>query len=170
MEDHYEIPEKFEHFLYIGQLLQAEGIRIAIEAHRQAMPYNMGSLYWQLNDCWPVASWSITDYSRQPKGAWSGVRQAYTDDVLPRKDSIRPKYLPLKKPEITWRWKNDHTLVLKSKAFAKYVYLHADDVLPEFSDNYFDLQPGIEKIILLKKPYKGLADTLKVMSLYDVMQ
>ena len=50
MEDHYQIPENFAHFLYVGQLLQAEGIRTAIEAHRQAMPYNMGSLYWQLND------------------------------------------------------------------------------------------------------------------------
>jgi beta-mannosidase len=77
MEDYYQVPEKFEHFLYIGQLLQAEGIRTAIEAHRQAMPYNMGSLYWQLNDCWPVASWSGMDYYQRWKAMHYFVKNAF---------------------------------------------------------------------------------------------
>ena len=42
----------------------------------------MGTLLWQLNDCWPVTSWSITDYSRQPKAAWYAVREAYRDDYF----------------------------------------------------------------------------------------
>jgi beta-mannosidase len=46
----------------LSQVLQATIIQFAAEAHRRKMPYNAGSLYWQLDDCWPVASWSGIDY------------------------------------------------------------------------------------------------------------
>ncbi|WP_343657646.1 glycoside hydrolase family 2 protein [Chryseobacterium sp.] len=59
----YKIPTDFVQYNYVSQLLQARGMQIAIEAHRRAKPYNMGTLYWQLNDCWPVVSWSSIDYS-----------------------------------------------------------------------------------------------------------
>ena len=52
----------FEKFLYMGQVLQGDAIKIAVEAHRRNMPFCQGSLYWQHNDCWPVASWSSRDY------------------------------------------------------------------------------------------------------------
>ncbi|MBO9693416.1 glycoside hydrolase family 2 protein [Chryseobacterium sp.] len=58
----YKIPTGFVQYNYVSQLLQARGMQIAIEAHRRAKPYNMGTLYWQLNDCWPVVSWSSIDY------------------------------------------------------------------------------------------------------------
>lgn len=58
----YKIPTDFIQYNYVSQLLQARGMQIAIEAHRRAKPYNMGTLYWQLNDCWPVVSWSSIDY------------------------------------------------------------------------------------------------------------
>lgn len=62
MEREYQIPTKFEDYIYVSQLLQAEGMKTAIEAHRRAKPYCMGTLFWQLNDCWPVTSWSSVDY------------------------------------------------------------------------------------------------------------
>ena len=62
MERDYKIPSKFEDYIYVSQLLQAEGMKTAIEAHRRAKPYCMGTLFWQLNDCWPVTSWSSVDY------------------------------------------------------------------------------------------------------------
>lgn len=62
MDDWYREPKNFESYVYVSQLVQAEGVKIAIEAHRRAMPYTMGSLYWQINDCWPVASWSSIDW------------------------------------------------------------------------------------------------------------
>ena len=62
MERDFVVPAKFEDYIYVSQLLQADGMKTAIEAHRRAKPYNMGSLYWQFNDCWPVTSWSSLDY------------------------------------------------------------------------------------------------------------
>lgn len=60
-------PGSFEHFCYLSQVLQADGLRVAFEAHRRNMPMCMGSLYWQLNDCWPAVSWSGIDYYGQWK-------------------------------------------------------------------------------------------------------
>ena len=66
----YPEPKDFESFLYVSQVLQAEGIKIGAEHLRRISPHNMGSLYWQLNDCWPVASWSSIDY----KGRWKALQ------------------------------------------------------------------------------------------------
>jgi beta-mannosidase len=63
----YNQPKDFESFLYVNQVLQAEGVKFGLEGHRRAMPFCMGSLYWQINDCWPVASWSSTDYYQKWK-------------------------------------------------------------------------------------------------------
>jgi beta-mannosidase len=72
----YKKPKDFESFLYVNHVLQAEGIKFALEGHRRAMPYNMGSLYWQINDCWPVASWSSTDYYQRWKALQYYVKKA----------------------------------------------------------------------------------------------
>jgi beta-mannosidase len=67
----YNKPEDFESFLYVNYVLQAEGIKFGLEGHRRAAPYCMGSLYWQINDVWPVASWSSTDYFQKWKALFS---------------------------------------------------------------------------------------------------
>lgn len=82
MEADYKIPADFEQFLYTGQLLQAEGIKMAMESHRLAMPYCMGSLYWQINDCWPVASWSSMDYYRRWKAVQYFSREAFKNSII----------------------------------------------------------------------------------------
>ena len=79
---YYNTPKDFDNFLYVGQLLQAEGIKYAIEAHRTARPWCMGTLYWQLNDCWPVASWSSTDYYGKWKALHYFVKKAYSPLLL----------------------------------------------------------------------------------------
>jgi beta-mannosidase len=79
---YYKTPKDFETFLYVGQVLQGYGIKQAIEAHRRAMPYNMGSLYWQINDCWPVASWSSTDYYKRWKAMHYEAMKAYKEIIV----------------------------------------------------------------------------------------
>ncbi len=73
----YKPPKNFEMFLYVGQLLQARGVGMGMEAHRRNMPYCMGSLYWQMNDCWPVASWSSIDYYGKWKALHYKAKQSF---------------------------------------------------------------------------------------------
>jgi beta-mannosidase len=70
MLKYYSEPKDFASFLYASQVLQAEGIKTGAEHLRRNRPRNMGSIYWQLNDCWPVASWSSIDYY----GRWKALQ------------------------------------------------------------------------------------------------
>jgi beta-mannosidase len=67
---YYAEPKDFASFLYVSQVLQAEGIKVGAEHLRRTRPRCMGSIYWQLNDCWPVASWSSLDYY----GRWKALQ------------------------------------------------------------------------------------------------
>jgi len=78
----YNEPVDFESFVYLSQIVQAEGMRIGMEAHRRARPYNMGTLYWQFNDCWPVASWSSRDYYGNWKALHYTTQRAYEDLLI----------------------------------------------------------------------------------------
>ncbi|MDQ5835413.1 MAG: glycoside hydrolase family 2 protein [Acidobacteriota bacterium] len=75
----YPEPKDFDSFLYVSQVLQAEGIKVGAEHLRRIMPHNMGSLYWQLDDCWPVASWSSIDYFGRWKALQYYARRFYND-------------------------------------------------------------------------------------------
>ena len=82
MERDYRDPKDFPMFLYVNHVLQAEGIRTAMEAHRRNMPHCMGSLYWQLNDCWPVASWSGIDYYGNWKALHYFAKKAFSEVLV----------------------------------------------------------------------------------------
>jgi beta-mannosidase len=82
MEREYDVPEDFEDYNYISQLVQAYGIKKAIEAHRRAKPNCMGTLYWQLNDSWPGISWSGIDYYGRWKALHYFVKKAYRDYLI----------------------------------------------------------------------------------------
>jgi beta-mannosidase len=74
----YAEPKDFASFLYVSQVLQAEGIKVGAEHMRRSRPRIMGSLIWQLNDCWPVASWSSIDYYGRWKALQYYARRFYS--------------------------------------------------------------------------------------------
>lgn len=243
----FPVPTSMEKYNYVSQLLQAHGMKIAIEAHRLAKPYCMGSLYWQLNDCWPVTSWSTFDYYGNWKAAHYQVKESFapillavtenadgisiigSNDNLEVKEGIvtaklidfsgkelwtaskecildvernttcmqisnkelpkfkkektvllieftsnqkktiayhyfvKPKELQLEKPTIELKIVGETIIELKTNTLAKNVYLEANSAF--FEENYFDLVPGIPKIIKTQKP----TQETKVLSLFDAM-
>jgi beta-mannosidase len=82
MAQYFKVPKSFKDFVYVSQLLQAEGIGKAIEAQRRAKPVCMGTLYWQLNDVWPVASWSSIDNFGRWKALHHKVKEVYQPILL----------------------------------------------------------------------------------------
>lgn len=82
MADEFGVPDNFEDFLYVGMILQGDAIKTAMEAHRRDMPYCMGTLVWQHNDCWPVASWAGRDYYGRWKAQQYFARNAYRDILV----------------------------------------------------------------------------------------
>lgn len=79
---YYDLPRDFEELVYKGLVLQGMGIRRGIEAHRRNRPYCMGTLYWQLNDSWPVVSWSGIDYYGNWKALHYQTQRAYAPILL----------------------------------------------------------------------------------------
>jgi beta-mannosidase len=136
----YAQPKDFESFLYVSQVLQAEGIRIGAEHLRRIMPHNMGSLYWQINDCWPVASWSSIDYFGRWKALQYYARRFYRDLLISPSVqkgylklyvvSDRPKVVPAK---LRVTLMNFDGTTLKS-------FLRDVNVAPLTSRSYFDLR------------------------------
>jgi len=68
----YHFPKDYQATVYLSQIMQAFTIRFGIEHMRRMMPRTMGAIYWQLNDCWPVASWSSIDFG----GRWKALQYA----------------------------------------------------------------------------------------------
>jgi len=68
----YKYPTSIENFIYVSQLIQADAIKYGVEHMRANRGICMGAIYWQINDCWPVSSWSSIDYF----GRWKALQYA----------------------------------------------------------------------------------------------
>lgn len=77
---YFRFPKTFEDFVYLSQVQQALAIKTAVTHWRSLMPHCMGTLYWQLNDTWPCASWSSLDYG----GGWKLLHHAAKDFYAPQ--------------------------------------------------------------------------------------
>ncbi len=67
---HYRFDGSWERFIRLGQLVQGEALKCAVEHWRRRKFETAGALFWQLNDCWPVSSWSVIDSALRPKAAY----------------------------------------------------------------------------------------------------
>lgn len=82
MDKYFTTPSGFEDFIYMSQFQQAEIVKVGIESHRRSKPFCMGTLYWQINDCWPAASWSSIDYFGRWKALHYYVKDAYKEVLV----------------------------------------------------------------------------------------
>jgi len=71
------VPVNFSDYVKRSQQLQAEAMTRGVTAHLDAKPYCMGSLVWQLNDCWPSVSWSMIDYYGNKKPVYESVKKLF---------------------------------------------------------------------------------------------
>jgi beta-mannosidase len=87
MLDTFRMPKDFESLVYLSMVLQAEGIRYGVEHWRRHTDRVAGTLYWQLNDCWPVASWSSLDYFGRWKALHYAAKRFYAPVMLSIEDA-----------------------------------------------------------------------------------
>ena len=71
------LPKDLDQYITFSQIAQAEGLKFGIEHFRRRKPHCSGTLVWQLNDCWPVLSWSVLDYYGFPKASYYFLRRVY---------------------------------------------------------------------------------------------
>ena len=241
ISDHFKYPKDFDSLLYVSQLIQAEGLRYGVEHWRRNRGRCMGAIYWQLNDCWPVASWSSIDYFGRWKAlhymakkffspimisaceektkvdlhisneslekvtgklTWSlkdskcnvlhegstlielealtskafqsldfseqlnskkQLREAYLEVTLLKEEKpiscctvlfVKAKHFNFIDPKISteiFEEKDQFVIKVKSQAFAKFVELNMKEADAVFSDNFFDLSAGMDKMITVQK-------------------
>ncbi len=243
------LPEDLDEYIDFSMISQAEGLKFALEHFRRRKPHCSGTLFWQLNDCWPVLSWSVIDYNGFGKAGYYYARRAYTpllasfkpasdgsvelwltndtlsgvrDNATVRlasfegetiwEENIRvrvpanashpvahwpadrvkgapDRYLtahsgedrfpknrhffaaikdlrrtPLE-PNVSIIPTGEHELRVRLKApvYAYFVHLEVPDEATGFSDNYFDLEPGEERTIIVTNNARALsAENVKV--------
>ena len=157
----YPEPKDFASFLYVSQVLQAEGIKIGAEHFRRERPLTMGSIFWQLNDCWPVASWSSIDYYGRWKALQYYARRFYSPILVsPHIENGSVKvYIVSDKTAAT-----DATLRVRLMDFDGRVLLE--------QAQYITIDPLASKVYLewpLKKlTDAGAADTSRVIVVADL--
>jgi beta-mannosidase len=243
------LPEDLDEYVDFSMISQAEGLKFALEHFRRRKPHCSGTLFWQLNDCWPVLSWSVLDHNGFGKAGYYYARRAYApllasfkpasdgsvelwltndtlsgvrDDATVRlasfegetiwEENIRVR-VPANASHPVAHWpadrvkgasdrylvthsgedrfpKNRHFFAamkdlqrtppepdmsiipagrhelrvrLKAPVYAYFVHLEVPDEATSFSDNYFDLEPGEERTVIVTNNVRALsAENVKV--------
>jgi beta-mannosidase len=112
MLDWFRLPKNFEMMLWLSQILQGMAMKYAVEHWRRHMPRTMGALYWQLNDCWPVVSWSSIDYFHRWKALHYMAKQFFSPILVSAVEDTEQKSFSIyvssdltenKKGKISWQ-------------------------------------------------------------------
>mgnify|MGYP001807175157 CR=1 FL=1 len=82
MTNYFKPAKNFESFVYATMVMQGYTIQYGIESLMRNRPYCMGSLYWQLNDVWPVFSWASVDFFGQWKALHFRAKEMYKDTTV----------------------------------------------------------------------------------------
>lgn len=78
----YRFPKNQDALITLSQLNQAYCMKVGVEHYRRLMPHCMGALYWQLNDCWPVASWSSIEFTGRWKALHHEARRFFSPALV----------------------------------------------------------------------------------------
>jgi len=159
-----------EEYTYLTQCVQYYILKNSIATQLSKQPVNMGTLIWQLNDCWPVTSWSLVDFYKKPKaGYYAAKKQFLSGDTTT--DAVYPKDLQLKKAAITLSSITRNSFTIRTDADAKYICISMGDVDGYLSDNYFDLKANEERTITYNgsKDLRSIRNKIKILSLADIL-
>ena len=155
MKQYYGLDSRnlsLEDYCYVSQLLQAWGTGYGIFQHIKNQPHCMGTLYWQLNDCWPVASWSSIDSYGNWKALHYRVRALFDKDMnqdyWEQYYSVYPKDLKLQSPQYYQRRNDRYTWEITAETDLKDVFADIEPYVDgRFDDNYFDMKAGETKTL-----------------------
>ncbi len=156
---YYKPAKDFESFIYLSQVMQAEGVKFAIETHRRQMPRTMGSLYWQINDCWPTMSWASVDYFGRWKALHYFVREAFKP-VLPvifredseikiaiANDNLQPTDYNLRVTLYDFKgnalWQKDEKITLAANTSQTYMTIAEQELLSKGQTNSMVLEAQV---------------------------
>ncbi len=121
LSEKFKYPKDFGSLLYASQLLQAEAIKCGVEHWRQNRGRCMGAIFWQLNDCWPVASWSSIDYYGRWKALHYFAKRFFAPLLISAREDgtevvlyVTNERLTAFKGEIIWRLRNNASQILKA--------------------------------------------------------
>ncbi len=121
LSDNFKYPKDFDSLLYTSQLLQAEAIKYGVEHWRRNRGRCMGAIYWQLNDCWPVASWASIDYFGRWKALHYFARRFFAPVILTACEEEYSAALHVSNEsmqefsgELRWQLRNAHSNIIRS--------------------------------------------------------
>lgn len=154
----YQLPTTLEGVVYASQLNQANAIKYGVEHFRRCRGYTMGSVYWQLNDSWPVASWSSIDYYGRYKALHYFARRFYQGVALGLFNEGEQIALNVSN-ETTSRFDGQIRVRVMKNDFTPVLELELDASVEPLS--------SLDIATLPNAPFNGTRDTYLVAELYD---